>query len=93
MGGSKKRAGWPWITVAVLMLPVLYVASFGPACWLMADTFDKPGTLPLIYLPLVKVVMRRGFFGDAMLAYARFAMRPDTLVCMPSVVYWPISQE
>jgi len=25
---------WPWIAALLIGLPVLYVASFGPACWL-----------------------------------------------------------
>ena len=25
---------WPWIVALLIGLPVVYVASFGPACWL-----------------------------------------------------------
>jgi hypothetical protein len=35
MRDERKKAGvWPWITALLIGLPVLYVASFGPACWL-----------------------------------------------------------
>jgi hypothetical protein len=35
MSDDRKKPPWPWIAVLV-GLPVLYVASFGPACWLTA---------------------------------------------------------
>ena len=28
------KSVWPWIAGLLVGLPVLYVASFGPACWL-----------------------------------------------------------
>jgi hypothetical protein len=31
---DRKRPLWPLVTAALIGLPVLYVASFGPACWL-----------------------------------------------------------
>lgn len=34
MNALKKRPLWPFLTAALLGLPVLYVASFGPACWI-----------------------------------------------------------
>jgi hypothetical protein len=35
MSDERKRAGvWPWVVVLVVGLLVLYVASFGPVCWL-----------------------------------------------------------
>ena len=37
MGDERKKAGvWPWIVGLLVGLPVLYVASFGPACWMTA---------------------------------------------------------
>src|SRR5262245_66586319 len=29
-----RKPFWPWIVALLIGLPVLYVASFGPACWL-----------------------------------------------------------
>ena len=31
MNGDRKTLGWPWIVALLVGLPVLYVASFGPA--------------------------------------------------------------
>jgi len=34
MSEVRRNAGvWPWIATVVLALPILYVASFGPASW------------------------------------------------------------
>jgi hypothetical protein len=41
--GEKKTGVWPWIVVLLIGLPVLYVASFGPACWLTSREF--PGDI------------------------------------------------
>lgn len=30
---DRKRTHWGWIVGTVLSLPVLYLLSFGPACW------------------------------------------------------------
>jgi len=27
---------WPWIVALLIGLPVMYIVSFGPACWLVA---------------------------------------------------------
>ena len=31
---DERKPLWPWIVAALFPLPVLYVLSFGPACWL-----------------------------------------------------------
>ena len=33
MSEERKKSVWPWIVALLIGLPVLYVASFGPACW------------------------------------------------------------
>jgi hypothetical protein len=34
---DERKPLWPWIVVLLIGLPVLYVASFGPACWVTAS--------------------------------------------------------
>ena len=52
MSEERKPHVWPWIAALLIGLPVLYVASFGPACWQFArerpTRFDQifPGPLP-----------------------------------------------
>jgi hypothetical protein len=58
MSEERKRAGvWPWIVALLIGLPVLYVASFGPACWFACETGVayrdvKPSRGLFIYWPL-----------------------------------------
>jgi len=33
MNDDQQRPLWPWIVSMLIGLPVLYVVSFGPACW------------------------------------------------------------
>ena len=35
MSDNRKKPLWPWIVALLIGLPVLYVASFGPACGLV----------------------------------------------------------
>ncbi len=53
MSDDRKKPLWPWIVVLLIGLPLLYVTSFGPACWMM-----HRGWLPIFptaypYWPLV----------------------------------------
>lgn len=56
-----RRERWAeWTLAAVVGLPVLYVASFGPACWwfsprvgLTGDSVDAPA----IYLPIGRIYL------------------------------------
>lgn len=54
---ERKKHGWPFWTTVILLLAVLYVASFGPACWLMANHLP-PAAVPAVltcYMPLMLV--------------------------------------
>jgi len=49
-----------WTAIAVALLPVLYVAGFGPACWLAsADKMTPPvgRAMCRVYDPLLKHVL------------------------------------
>ncbi|HTI49730.1 MAG TPA: hypothetical protein VL475_02220 [Planctomycetaceae bacterium] len=50
METGRKKPGWMfWLTVTLIALPVLYVASFGPACWLLARSQDDL-TVRLVFM-------------------------------------------
>ena len=68
MTERKKRAVWPWAVALLIGLPVLYMASFGPACWLTAqpaedgarnDGWDMPPRWMQIYRPF-GIILNRG---------------------------------
>ena len=49
MSDERKRPMWPWI---VVLVPVLYVASFGPASWLASWEVLPLDTTSRLYLPI-----------------------------------------
>jgi hypothetical protein len=83
-----RRERWAKRTAVALVvsLPLLYVASFGPACWLVAappDSLTRRAALSAFYLPIGRAITAWSWFGDAMFAYASFGMQPGTRVMIP----------
>ena len=81
MDGQQKSRGGPlywlgrrsrrfWI-IAVMLMPVLYVASFGPACWLAERHMLPRKHVAMIYEPLVeRGIQNRSTFEKSLLWYA-----------------------
>jgi len=40
MSQRKQRPQWPLLAATLIGLPVLYVASFGPACWIVRYAYE-----------------------------------------------------
>jgi hypothetical protein len=54
-----RRERWAkWTLASTLMLPVFYVASFGPACWLVSHTERGHAVFTEAYRPLAFAVWR-----------------------------------
>ena len=54
MSEARKRPGVAfWASVALVALPILYVTSFGPACWLSARSPSDGRSVKAVYWPLV----------------------------------------
>ena len=53
MSDGRKTPLGPWVAV-LIGLPVLYVVSFGPACWTTSRTNSGAGIIPVVYAPIVK---------------------------------------
>ena len=55
-----RREQWAkWTLAAVVGVPMLYVASFGPACWVVSHTNGNGKVIRDIYWPLVAVIKSR----------------------------------
>jgi hypothetical protein len=56
---DERRPLWPWIVALLLGLPVLYVASFGPACWIAHRTQNQYviQAKDTVYLPLLLIML------------------------------------
>ena len=55
MNEDRKPHVWPWIVALMIGLPVLYVASFGPACWIAGRNVELCETVEWIYSPVLEV--------------------------------------
>ena len=53
MSEERKIRVWPWITAGIL-LPVLYIASFGPACWITSQLDPEESAIGTIYWPVLE---------------------------------------
>jgi hypothetical protein len=62
MSDERKKSVWAWIVIGLISLPLLYVASFGAACWWAVDHTDELGfhsvPLPSLYWPFGWAKMR-----------------------------------
>jgi len=76
MTDRKPRPLWPFLTAALIGLPVLYVVSFGPACWLVEHGFPaRPAAF--IYEPLLRqALLKEGPVREALHWYgSKFSAR------------------
>jgi len=75
-GGS----GWAIALVALLiLLPVLYVASIGPACWLFYWDVVSIGSFNAFYAPILWLGERSELIGDAIRWYVSLWIWKDEL--------------
>ena len=52
MSGERKPV-WPRIAALLIGLPLLYVASFGPACWISDRMQPEGNIVSLVYRPVL----------------------------------------
>jgi hypothetical protein len=72
MSESRKKQGWAfWAVVLFVVLPFLYVASFGPASWLVSRDAVNAWDVISAYEPIL-AAMDRGpdWLRSALNAYA-----------------------
>ncbi len=75
MSDARKKPLWPWIVALLIGLPVLYVASFGPACWLVRQQRVNIVTVARLYRPLVHTACSDSILAPPLHRYAD-AFRP-----------------
>ena len=56
MSEDRKKSVWQWIGGALVLLPVLYALSFGPACWFCSRVGIWAESLPVVYRPILAVM-------------------------------------
>jgi hypothetical protein len=72
MSEERKKPVWPWIAAVLIGLPVLYVASFGPACWIASRTGVCMSMLPVVYRPMTALLV----IDDSVAEVTRRISRP-----------------
>jgi hypothetical protein len=53
----KSRSVWPWIIALLVGMPVLYVASFGPACLFVDRDMLPMSNLKMVFSPCVELAL------------------------------------
>lgn len=72
---DKHRRSWIWIVAAVLLLPALYVLSFGPVCWINERTDAGSRWISALYAPIIRLANRSTQFELIALWYAGLGAR------------------
>jgi hypothetical protein len=60
------RAALNWIAIILIAPPILYAATFGPACWWLSKPVELSGVrmkarrIPAAYSPIAKLARRVG---------------------------------
>jgi hypothetical protein len=55
----------------ILSVPVLYILSFGPACWITSHMNAGDSALPIVYWPMTQVMSASSPAASALHWYAR----------------------
>lgn len=72
---EERKPYWPWIAALLIGLPVVYVASFGPACWIVSRRSDHSlRNLPAIYWPVGWIISRTSWGYSLLGHYAEIGM-------------------
>lgn len=56
MSDERKKPVWPWIAALLIGLPLMYVVSFGPACWVSSRAAIALQVLPTVYRPILMLM-------------------------------------
>jgi hypothetical protein len=76
---EERKLLWPWIATLLIGLPVLYVASFGPACWLADRDFVSFRAVVRGYPWLYRLATyNKQPWGRGLRRYANSWNMPDT---------------
>jgi hypothetical protein len=87
-----RRERWAkWTLAAAVGVPVLYVASFGPACWIYSRKDER--ALPIIYFPIGRIFdspsSAMGRIEIALVLYAQAGIPPGSWICVPLGIEGP----
>src|SRR5262249_24332047 len=70
MSDERQKPVWPCIVILLIGLPVLYVGSWGPACWVSSRGNCGAATVSVVYRPLAWRMARSERFDEAVSWYS-----------------------
>lgn len=79
---TSRKARWTALIFG-LLLPVLYALSFGPACWLAANTGTGQKVVRNVYFPIFSAIAYNRLpltIHDAACEYAEWGIKPGRLM-------------
>jgi hypothetical protein len=84
MSDERKSRLRRWITIPLIGIPLLYVASFGPACW-FGDRSERVLLVSRAYFPIGWVATRAWApMGLVIRSYARMGLPRQVRVAVPT---------
>lgn len=81
----RSRPVWIWIVATVVAVLVLYVASFGPACWIMTQREAGRHLVAAVYRPVFLAVGHGPIpVSRALYWYANVGIPDDRVIVVPN---------
>jgi hypothetical protein len=80
MTEDRQKPVWAWIVALLIGLPVLYVASFGPACWLDERLDTQSKCISVVYYPVIRLANRFVLMTGILTRIANFGARSGATV-------------
>jgi hypothetical protein len=71
MRNEPNKPVWPWIVGLLVLTPVLYAISFGPACWISSRAVVGDDAISVIYLPITWIMDGNEKIADQINWYAQ----------------------
>ena len=71
---DERKPVWPWIVAPLIGLPVLYVVSFGPACWMGERMNAGVHAVSIVYRPIIRFTHKSSHARRVALRYASLGM-------------------
>jgi hypothetical protein len=84
MNDDRWKPVWPWISALLIGLPLLYVASFGPACWITSRTGTGMQVVSPFYRPVIRAMFRGpGPLREPLFQYSLFGASEGACWILP----------
>jgi hypothetical protein len=83
-----RKEKWAIRVSKALLLLVVYLASFGPACWLTSRLNLGASAIPVVYRPIWWAMRLSPRLGDAFTTYAKFAAPESWFLLTWSGMEW-----